>query len=240
MDLVGPVGWTFLLLVTVWLPYAAVRSAMRVRQSARKPSRRAFLTSFFVSQALMTGTALLAAQREGLELFPLYRFQVWHLWLAVAFIAPTLGTLPIRWEWQGEEGKRSSLWRLPQTWSDLSWWAAVSLMAGVGEEIVYRGTMFQLWQRVFNGAWWPAALLCSAVFALAHTVQGWRSVAVIAFLAVANHLIVLWTGDLYTAMAVHVLYDFLAGVLFIVLIRRDGLDLPSETNGGPDASEGSA
>ncbi|MBS1712731.1 MAG: CPBP family intramembrane metalloprotease [Armatimonadetes bacterium] len=189
--------------------------------------------SVVVSQALMTVTALLASWREGLDLFPAYRFEAWHLALAAAFIVPTLGTLPIRWEWRGREGKRSALWRLPKTSRDLTWWIWVAVIAGVCEEIVYRGVMFQLWERVFGGGWWPSALLCSAVFAVAHAIQGWRSVAIIFFLALANHAIVLWTGGLYTAMAIHVAYDFLAGVVFIALIRRDRLLEDGPTDMGP-------
>jgi membrane protease YdiL (CAAX protease family) len=65
--------------------------------------------------------------------------------------------------------------------------------------------------------------VCAVAFALAHFVQGWKTVAVIAVLAVFNHLIVRATGDLYTAMAIHFVYDLLAGVILLRLAKRDGI-----------------
>jgi membrane protease YdiL (CAAX protease family) len=99
-------------------------------------------------------------------------------------------------------------------------------VAGIVEEIVYRGALFTLWQRVL-GSWWAAAALCSLAFALAHFVQGWRAMVVIIAFALGSHAIVRLTGDLYTVMAVHVVYDFLAGLIVIGLARRDGLLAPA-------------
>jgi len=74
-------------------------------------------------------------------------------------------------------------------------------------------------------------LLSALVFALAHFAQGWRAVLVIVAFAAASHGIVSATGDLYTAMFVHVVYDFLAGVLILRLARADGLR-PGEAPAG--------
>jgi membrane protease YdiL (CAAX protease family) len=41
--------------------------------------------------------------------------------------------------------------------------------------------------------------------------QGWRSAALIVLLALGFHLLVLLTGSLYAAMAVHTAYDVTAG-----------------------------
>ena len=114
------------------------------------------------------------------------------------------------------------MWLLPHGPSDLWWWAIVALTAGIAEEIVFRGVMFTLWRRIL-GAWWPAATVCIVLFSLAHFVQGWRAMALIAIMAAAAHLIVRYTGDLYTAMTVHFLYDFFAGVVIMILARRDGV-----------------
>ena len=50
------------------------------------------------------------------------------------------------------------------------------------------------------------------------------------------HALVLLTGDLYKAMAVHVVYDFLAGLMLMRLARRDGL-LPARTPSCGEAVE---
>jgi membrane protease YdiL (CAAX protease family) len=166
--------------------------------------------------------ALFAARYEGIDLFPAPRPGVQNLLLALAFLVPSLGTLPWRWSWRSRESKQRQMWRLPQRSSDLAWWLGVALIAGTVEEIVYRGVMLQLWWRVLD-TWWPAVAICSVVFALAHLVQGWRTVAVICVMTVGMHLIVRATGDLYTAMAIHVVYDVLAGVVLLRLAKRDGL-----------------
>lgn len=58
---------------------------------------------------------------------------------------------------------------------------------------------------------------------LVHSVQGLRAMAAIAPIALAAHLIVLITGDLYTAMIVSFLDDFVAGVVLLQLAQRDQL-----------------
>lgn len=231
MDLT-PAGAVFLFLVTVFLPYAAVRGALRVRKPGATPTRAQHLASVFVTQGMGLFVAMMAATYEGIRLFPPPNIGWKNVAMTIAFLAPTLGTLPLRWSWRSREDKQRMMWMLPNRTSDLAWWLVVSLVAGVVEEIVYRGVMLELWERVL-GAWWPAVLVCSVAFALAHYVQGPRTVAVIALMAVGNHLIVRASGDLYTAMAIHFVYDLLAGVVLLRLAKRDGVAAGAP---GPSAS----
>ncbi|MBK8314487.1 MAG: CPBP family intramembrane metalloprotease [Acidobacteria bacterium] len=46
-------------------------------------------------------------------------------------------------------------------------WLVISTLAGIGEEITYRGVMWILLSRL-TGSYWGAALIASAVFALSH------------------------------------------------------------------------
>jgi len=217
-----PAGAVFLFLVTAFLPYAAVKSALRVRKPGATPTRAQHLVSVFVTQGMGLFVALIAANYEELRLFPAPSLGWKNVAMTIAFLAPSLGTLPLRWSWRSREDKQRMMWMLPNRTSDLAWWVLVSLVAGVVEEIVYRGVMFQLWERIL-GAWWPAVAVCSVAFALAHWVQGPRTVAIIALLALGNHAIVLASGDLYTAMAIHFVYDLLAGVILLRLAKRDGV-----------------
>jgi membrane protease YdiL (CAAX protease family) len=215
-------GWTFLVLVTVFLPFAAIRGAARARASTQAPTRGQYFASFLFGQGLGVFTALAAASYEWIVLFPAPNFAARNAWIALAFLVPTIGTLPIRWSWRSVEEKRRMMWLLPNRTSDLVWWMFVALVAGVVEEIVFRGVMFTLWTRVL-GSWWPAVIVCSIAFALSHFVQGWRAVLVIAVMAIGNHWIVRATGDLYTAMAVHFAYDLIAGIVLLGLAKRDGI-----------------
>ncbi len=221
MSVTAP-GWVFLFLATVYIPFAAIRGARRVRQPGGTPTRVQHLVSVVITQGMGLFVALSAARYEYIELFPSPHVGWKNAAMAAAFLVPTLATLPLRWSWRSREEKQRMMWMLPNKPSDLAWWVGVSLVAGIVEEIVYRGVMVELWQRVL-GSWWPAVLVCSAAFALAHFVQGVRTVVIIGLFAIGNHLIVRASGDLYTAMAIHFVYDLLAGVILLRLATRDGV-----------------
>jgi membrane protease YdiL (CAAX protease family) len=226
---VTPSGWVFLALICVFLPLMAIRTALRVRQPGRSPTRVQHLTSVFVTQAMTLALALSAARYEDIRLFPPPSLGAFNLAVVLAFLVPTLGTLPMRWSWKSEVEKRRMIWMLPHGSADLWWWTIVALAAAIVEEIVYRGVMITLWQRIL-GSWWAAMVVCVAVFSLVHFLQGWRAMAAIALTAMAAHLIVRGTGDLYTAITVHFIYDLLAGFVLLRCARRDGV-LPTDAFG---------
>jgi membrane protease YdiL (CAAX protease family) len=218
----SPFGWVFLFVTMVFLPYAAIKTSVRVREPGGAPTRPRYLFSVFVSQSLLLFPALLAARYDDIDLFPVPHIGWWNIAMAITFLVPALGTLPARWNWRSGKDKERMLWILPNRIQDLSWWIVVALVAGITEEIAYRGVMQQLWQRQ-SGSWSLSAAICSLTFALAHFVQGWRAVALIVLMTFGVHVIVLASGDLYTAMAIHFIYDLLAGIILLILARRDGL-----------------
>ena len=69
---------------------------------------------------------------------------------------------------------------------------------------------------------WIAAALCVAMFAVAHAVQGGRTVVIIVAFAAAFHALVALSGSLYVAMGAHALYDVLAGLNYGRLGERLG------------------
>jgi membrane protease YdiL (CAAX protease family) len=232
---VTPAGWTFLFLITVFLPFAAIRGAQRARESSQAPTRGQYFASFLFGQGIGLFAALLAARYDWIDLFPAPNLGPKNVWIALAFLVPTIGTLPIRWSWRSGVEKRRMMWLLPNRTSDLVWWMFVALVAGVVEEIVFRGVMFTLWERLL-GSWWPAVIVCSIAFALSHFVQGWRAVLVIVVMAIGNHWIVRATGDLYTAMAVHFVYDLIAGIVLLRLAKRDGIARVEGESGEAEAA----
>jgi len=68
------------------------------------------------------------------------------------------------------------------------------------------------------------------MFAVAHAVQGFKAIPLIAAIALVFHGLVLLTGSLYVAMAVHFLYDAIAGFTYAKLAARYGyrFGLPAE------------
>ena len=91
----------------------------------------------------------------------------------------------------------------------------ISVLAGVGEELLFRGVMQAQLAR-----WWsPAAglALASIAFGLAHAIS--TAYAVLAGLfGVYLGAVWLWSGNLLVAITAHAVYDFLT---LVYLVRRD-------------------
>ena len=108
---------------------------------------------------------------------------------------------------------------LPRTRTELRWFEAVSLTAGVCEELLYRG--FLIWYLSHLMPIVPAAFLSAAIFGLAHLYQGpggmLRTGALGGFLA----SIYLLTGSLYLPMVLHFLADVYSGHMLYEAYRRE-------------------
>jgi membrane protease YdiL (CAAX protease family) len=98
-------------------------------------------------------------------------------------------------------------------------WVALSLSAGVGEELVWRGVLPSL-LAVLTGSVAIAIALSVVSFALAHAIQGLRSVLAIATIAAAFHALVFVSGSLYVGMVVHFVYDVIAGFTYASFARE--------------------
>jgi membrane protease YdiL (CAAX protease family) len=92
-------------------------------------------------------------------------------------------------------------------------WAGVSLFAGFGEEIIYRGVLFSLLWILLDSPL-AAALIVAVVFTFNHYVQGWLSMLVIFALALSFQAMFYLTGSLFPGMIVHFLYDLTAGMMY--------------------------
>jgi membrane protease YdiL (CAAX protease family) len=75
--------------------------------------------------------------------------------------------------------------------------------------------------------------LCIVMFGVAHAMQGWKSAGAIMIFAAAFHLLVWLAGSLYVAMAVHFLYDLIAGFAYGHLAGKLGYSLPEGTGPAP-------
>jgi membrane protease YdiL (CAAX protease family) len=70
-----------------------------------------------------------------------------------------------------------------------------------------------------------AVAICVVTFAIAHAIQGWDSTIPIGAFAAAFHALVWFSGSLYVAIAVHFLYDLVAGFSYAYLARKMGYSL---------------
>ncbi len=215
-------GWLFLLFMTVYLPYASIRSAQMLKKPGKKPTRAQLVQSTLFFQAMMIALGIGVAFVEHIRLFPAPKFETSSAVSFFAFLIPAVASIPIRWRTRSLEEKQKTFWRMPQKGTEMIPWCLVSFGAGISEEILYRGVLLQLCLALV-GHWWVAVAICVLAFTVVHAYQGLRSMLIVGLMGIAFHGIVVWTGDLYTAMATHAVYDALAGLIFMLLARREGI-----------------
>lgn len=218
----GGLGTAFVFVVGVLMPWLVIKSLFALkRANAPLPSYRRHVTTVLVIQGIMVALALAAAREEEVDLWRPVQFDVVSSEMAAALFAVMLGTMGLRRKLTDPRILARRAATRPETRADLAWWAAVSLAAGVCEEIVYRGVLMALIIPWLGGNWWATALVCTSVFALAHASQGWASAVFIFGFTLALHWIVRESGNLYTAMILHVVYDFAAGLVYVIKGRRE-------------------
>lgn len=108
---------------------------------------------------------------------------------------------------------------LPRSVIEVLLWLALSASAGFCEEIVYRGYL----QRQLHACTGNRALAVfgqAVVFGVGHAYQGWKNVVVIIVLGVLFGLLVVWRGNLRSAMLAHAWSDVYGGYLKFLLQAR--------------------
>jgi membrane protease YdiL (CAAX protease family) len=133
--------------------------------------------------------------------------------IAAFFLGVIVSVMIPQWKQNVLTRERKVYLFMPRGATEKSLWVLISLVAGIGEEIIYRGVTWTLFTRL-TGSIWLAAVIASIVFAFSHYMQGWKSMLAIFGFALLFHLIVWLTGSLFPAMAVHFLYDLTAGMTY--------------------------
>jgi membrane protease YdiL (CAAX protease family) len=223
-------GWFHLLYFGVIIPGLAINQAGKFRDiqqplpdRLRHFKRTAFTLVFF-------GTiSLLVARSEWMQLFP-RAIPPWRALLAgvLMFVVAVILMRP-RWRRAVERRTRVVHLFMPATATERAWWIAVAVLAGVSEEITWRGVQAGLAISVTRSLL-IAGLFCAISFSAGHIIQGWKSAAVIFVFALGFHTLVWIIGSLYVAMAVHIAYDITAGISYGRLGRELGYQLdPGES-----------
>lgn len=96
---------------------------------------------------------------------------------------------------------------LPRTPAERWHALAMSVTAGVCEEIVYRGLLIALGVGALGLSTTAAAALALAVFAVGHLYQGWKSMLAVALAGCALTALYLATGSLLLPILMHALMD---------------------------------
>jgi hypothetical protein len=221
-------GWFHLAYFGVVLPAMAIWQRTKVLPTNQPlPNRLRHFQSTALTIAMLTALSLLVAWKQAIPLFP----QSWPPLIAVivglVFYGAAVAYMRPRWRRAVERRARVVHLYMPQNAVERTWWIAVATLAGVGEEITWRGVQTAL-LAILTGNLWIAAILSAASFGLSHIIQGWRSVAVVVVFALCFQTLVWLAGSLYVAMAVHIAYDITAGITYGRLGRQlapEGLDV---------------
>lgn len=209
---VGVAGFYHLAFFGAFIPYMAFKSSRRLGAHPFPPKAKYFtsqiiiLTIFFVVSAFV-------ARREWLDVFPLEVPEPRMFVLGAAVLVALVLLMRPMWKKRIDERSRKAWLFMPRTRGERILWSGCSLAAGIAEETTYRGVMFAILWRL-TGSPRAAALIAAALFAVAHYLQGWKSMTIIFGIALAFQMIAWVSGSLYIGMAVHALYDVTAGFFY--------------------------
>ncbi len=220
LSAIGPLGFGYLALFGGLIPFAAIRSKRRLDEQPLPPKKRYFV-SVIVQQVVFLALTLGTAWSLDIEIAAPYRPTAAHGALAAVMLVGAVALLWPKWRAQVASRARRLYLITPVDRTDHLLWAAISVGAGIGEELAYRGVMFWLAVRL-TGSLPLAVGFCTIAFALGHALQGWQSAAVIGVFALGFHGLVLLTGSLIPAMTVHILYDVIAGFSYGRFARASG------------------
>ena len=98
---------------------------------------------------------------------------------------------------------------LPRTPLERIFWIALSISAGVAEELCFRGFVITR-LTMFTGSIWPGVLIGSLSFGIGHLYQGWAGVVMIGIYGVMFSLLFVARGSLVPCIIAHMLQDILA------------------------------
>jgi membrane protease YdiL (CAAX protease family) len=100
---------------------------------------------------------------------------------------------------------------IPDNARETRWFNAVSVTAGICEEVVYRGFLIAYFT-AFVGVI-PAAILSSFVFGLGHAYQGWRGIVKTGVIGLVMAALYLLTGSLWAPIVLHIVVDITSGMI---------------------------
>lgn len=99
---------------------------------------------------------------------------------------------------------------LPRTTPELLVFLLVAIMAGIWEELLFRG--FLIWFLTPYATVWGAVILSTVVFALGHLYQGWKGIPRSGGIGLLLAIGYVLSGSLWWLMALHALVDLFGGI----------------------------
>ena len=224
-SVLSALGWYHLVMFTIAVPALAIASGHAVGRGGPLPSRIKQFRAGCVMLILFAALSLVTAAAESMDVLGLeVQRPMLSLLAAAALLAGAIAVMRPRWRRAVLERRPVVHFFMPQTSAERGWWVAVSVLAGVSEEITWRAVQTTLFA-ILTGSLLAGALLSAVTFGAAHAVQGWRSAGAIIAFALAFQALVWLSGTLIVAMVVHAAYDLVAGLTYGRLGRELGYTL---------------
>jgi len=107
---------------------------------------------------------------------------------------------------------------LPRSDRDYRHFVAVSITAGIVEEILYRG--FAFWYLLQIMPIWAVIIVSAVAFGLGHSYQGAGGVVRVTVIGIAFGIFYVATGSIWLPMLAHAILDILQGASIVELLRR--------------------
>lgn len=208
--LASAVSIAYLVLVCAVLPILAWASKRKIDQGVVIPRLPLYFEGLIL-QTLLLAISAGVAGLAGITLFARTGIAFADVLLVFAILALALTAMMTGWRVAKPEARRRVSILIPVTRAERRLFIVLSLAAGVSEEVAFRGVLPAILERT-TGSLWIAFLISATAFALAHLLQGWTSAMFVGIFGLVLHLLVWTTGTLWTAIAVHVLYDVVAGL----------------------------
>lgn len=227
MSLPGTPSLAFLTVIFLLLPWLALRSGRRLRAAfdAAEGTTAPTANQVWVSSLLLQALLLYLAWRVGsgfeFEIFAAPDLSGTAILQAAAALLACLGIRALaRIGLTADDRRTMMVYRLsPRTGRERALQLVTIVASSVAEEVAYRGVAFALlWDALGSG--WAAAVLSALAFALAHSVQGWRSAGWVFLVGLVMQGLVVLTGTLVLAMLVHLVYDVVASALIAAEARE--------------------
>jgi membrane protease YdiL (CAAX protease family) len=218
---IDPLGWSFVLVVGLLVPVAALRSAQRApfAETHQKITQRLRTVVILV---LLACAALFVAYRDNISLFPRFTWTTSLVALSAAILAGVVGLAEALSMVRSPEERRK-LWVrqvIPGDNAERAVWVVSAIAGGATEEIIFRGVFFALVATITKSIA-AGAVISAIVFALAHFRQGWKSIGFIAVIALLFQWLVIYSGSLVPAMVVHGMYNIIRGLRASAAMRGD-------------------
>jgi hypothetical protein len=171
------------------------------------------------------GIALWLFEARAWELLRLKPPHGWRLWVAITLVLALMlnYTRTVLRIARSKRPRRIKMGRpgverlAPHNRFELPSWIALSVSAGVCEEVIFRGYLIWAFQPVLG--LWGAAAFSVVVFAGAHAYQGASGVFATGAVGTVLTLVVLAFGSLFPAMAMHAIIDIGHGLVAWLVLR---------------------